>query len=497
MSYLLTFIALILIYLTYLYIKISAPPKFAKSIPVVSFIQIILAVFTGKTVHYRFNKILWPKLKEKGYAIVYGPFGWSFIIAKPVIAKSLFRNSNKFSKLVIPDPGSLTELFFGKANILGSDGEEWKRLRRPANPIFSQSFQPEVFSPCVLETLDALDERVNRHHGKPIEVKDLMELMSLDILGRGVFSHDFGAVKSLGNSNYYKLYSDIMKFLFNPIYFIIPRLAKLSFGPPDRTHKKIIEFNNFILSLISQRRKDLESGKFLDSKDLLSTMLRHDPDNPYDPLTDQELVHNINVFFFAGHDTTANTLAYALYYLARNRDVQEKLKKEIYREMNLELDNKKIHIPTLDQLKNMEYLNCVIKETMRISPAVLEFGRKVTEDYPIPEENIVIPKDTVVLLDIYSILHDPNIYTNPDEFNPDRFLNGRYDTDVYMPFGGGSRICVGMNFSLTEQKIFLALVLQKFDLRVTKDNPDYEKLRISGLGLGRAMDLKLNFEARL
>ncbi|KXN74937.1 cytochrome P450 [Conidiobolus coronatus NRRL 28638] len=263
-----------------------------------------------------------------------------------------------------------------------------------------------------------------------------------------------------------------------------------------RTRKKIIEFNNFILSLISQRRKDLESGKFLNSKDLLSTMLRSDPDSPYEPLTDEELVHNLNIFFLAGHDTTANTLSYALYHLARNRDVQDKLRNEIYQKMNLDDNQEKLVVPTSEQLKNMEYLNLVIKETMRISPAVLQIGRQLAEDYSIAEDNIVLPKGTNVGLSIYSILNDPAVYPNPEKFDPERFLNNKYEADTYIPFGGGSRICVGMNFSLMEQKIFLALLLQKFDLSVTKDNPDYEKLRISGLGLTRPMDLKLNFEAR-
>ncbi|KXN74938.1 cytochrome P450 [Conidiobolus coronatus NRRL 28638] len=455
------------------------------------------AALTGKTIHYRFKEVVWPKLREKGYAIILGPFGWNVHIAKPAVAKNLFRNSNQFLKPVISNPGSLTELFLGEVNIVGSNGEQWKRLRRPANPIFGQSFQPEAFSPCVLETLDALDERVNRLQGQPIEVKDLMELMTLDVLGKGIFSHDFEAVKSLGNSNYHKLYKGIMSFLFNPFFVIVRPLAKLSFGPPERARKNINEFNSFILGLINQRRKDLKNGKFLDSKDLLSTMLRDDPDSPYEPLTDEELVHNFNIFFLAGHDTTANTLSYALYHLARNRDVQDKLRNEIYQKMNLDDNQEKLVVPTSEQLKNMEYLNLVIKETMRVSPAVQQIGRKLAEDYTIPEDNIVLPKGTSVTLSIFSILNDPKIYPNPEKFDPERFLNTKYDIDTYMPFGGGSRMCVGMNFSLMEQKIFLSLLLQKFDLRITKDNPDYEQLRVSGLGLTRPMDLKLNFEARL
>ncbi|KXN65106.1 cytochrome P450 [Conidiobolus coronatus NRRL 28638] len=225
-------------------------------------------------------------------------------------------------------------------------------------------------------------------------------------------------------------------------------------------------------------------------------MLRKDPESPYEPLTDEELVQNINLFFFAGHDTTASTLSYALYSIARNRDIQDKLRNDIYQKMGLSDNHKKLVVPTSEQVKNMEYLHLVIKETMRMFPPILHLGRTLGEDYLIPEDNIVIPKGTNIALSIYSVLHDPKIYPNPEKFDPERFLNAKYDVDTYMPFGGGSRMCVGINFSLVEQKVFFALLLQKFDLKIAKDNPDHEQLRISGFGLTRPTDLKINFEAR-
>ncbi|KXN74936.1 hypothetical protein CONCODRAFT_2011 [Conidiobolus coronatus NRRL 28638] len=187
-------IILLLILCIYLHRKITTPPKFAKNLPVIPFLHTIYAAFTNKTVDYRFQNIEWPKLKEKGFAVMYGPIGWCIYVSKPDFAKKMFKDSNKFIKPIMKLKGSLGQLFAGDINIAASNGEEWKRLRRPANPIFSQTFQPEVYSPCVLETLDVLDERVNRLQGKPVEVKDLMELMTLDVLGRGIFSHDFEAI---------------------------------------------------------------------------------------------------------------------------------------------------------------------------------------------------------------------------------------------------------------------------------------------------------------
>ncbi|KXN74930.1 cytochrome P450, partial [Conidiobolus coronatus NRRL 28638] len=183
-------------------------------------------------------------------------------------------------------------------------------------------------------------------------------------------------------------------------------------------------------------------------------------------LTDKELINNLNIFFIAGHDTTANTLSYAMYHLAKNQHVQDKLRAEIYSTLQVDPNTKDLVIPTSEQLKSMNYLACFIKEVMRITPAVLQVNRELQSDYTIPTDKVVLPKGTQVMLSIYSIQHDPKIYPKPEEFDPERFLVGKYDTDIYMPFGGGTRMCVGMNFSLMEQKVYLSLLLQKFTLGI-------------------------------
>jgi cytochrome P450 len=102
----------------------------------------------------------------------------------------------------------------------------------------------------------------------------------------------------------------------------------------------------------------------------------------------------------------------------------------------------------------------------------------------------------MVSVSIYGAHHDPNVYPNPQKFEPERFLNGKYDNDIYLPFGGGSRMCIGMGFSLMEQRVYLSMLLQKFTLEIKKDNPDYDQLRMVGLRLTKAKDLRLNFTPR-
>ncbi|KXN74927.1 cytochrome P450 [Conidiobolus coronatus NRRL 28638] len=221
--------------------------------------------------------------------------------------------------------------------------------------------------------------------------------------------------------------------------------------------------------------------------------MRKSDSNDQDRLTDEEIVHNLNSFFVAGHDTTANSLACEMYHLAKNPNIQEKLRKEVFTTLKIESNASKLAIPTIDQIKEMEYLELFIKEAMRINPPVAEISRVLNDNYIIPGDHVVLPKGLRVSVSIYGIHHDPKIYKNPEEFNPERFLNGKYDTDVYMPFGGGSRMCIGSNFSLIEQKVFLIMLLQKFKVDIKPENADFEKLRIRGTVHTKPEDLNLNF----
>ncbi|KXN74928.1 cytochrome P450 [Conidiobolus coronatus NRRL 28638] len=462
-------------------------PKHLQSFPRVSFFGLVNTIFTGRSLDEHYKKVLDPALKEKGYAAQFWLGKWNVVVTQPQIAKQFFRNTTTFHK-ELPNIHGLFGKFLGKSNIFFSNGEDWRRHRKPANPIFHQTFHPEQFASSIEDTFEELMERINQSPDEALPVTDLMGLMTLDVLGKGIFSVDFEAVKSKGSSRYHHLYTSIINQIPNPVYFFFQFLHRYPMGKMAEAHKNIGEFKEFTMKMIQQRRKDLKDHKFEDSKDLLTTLLKETELNQEDPLTDEELVHNLNVFFIAGHDTTASSLSYGMYHLAKNQEVQKKLRKEIYEVLEISPETKK--------LKSMEYLGLVIKETMRISPPVGLLNRALADDYTIPGDSVVIPKGTVVGISIYAVHNDPKNFKNPEKFEPERFLNAKYDTNVYMPFGGGSRMCIGTNFSLIEQKVYLSMLVQKFILNIKKTNPDYENLRIRGLGLNRPQDLKLNFVPR-
>ncbi|KXN74932.1 cytochrome P450 [Conidiobolus coronatus NRRL 28638] len=486
---------LFIVILASIYFSVNKVPTEFKGIPKVSLWSFIRSIQKEDTLQEHYHGIIEPAIKERGYALVFLKSSWSLAVTRSDIIKQVFRNSQQFTKDVIRHHKSLEYKFTGKQNIVRSNGDDWRRFRRPANPIFNQTFQSDIFAESVKEVLNALTDRVNEHGSNPFEVSDLMELMTLDILGKGIFDFDFEAVRLKGTSKYHHIYNSAFSGVFDPLYLLLPFIEKLKLKKRMKKHHDAIEFKKFILGIVEERRSDIKAGK-ANGKDLLATMLAADPESPFEPLTDEELVENLIVFFIAGHDTTANTLSYAMYYLARNPEIQEKLRNEIYTTLKIPKDHEKLVVASTEQFKEMEYLNCVIKEVMRISPAVVQMFRIVEEDFNIQNENIVVPKGTLITLSVYGAHHDPKTYPNPHKFEPERFLNGKYDTDIYLPFGGGSRMCVGMGFSLMEQRVYLTLLLQKFTIEIKEDNHDFNSLRLSGLVLTKAKDLKLNFHPR-
>ncbi|PRD21810.1 UNVERIFIED_CONTAM: Cytochrome P450 3A8 [Trichonephila clavipes] len=211
------------------------------------------------------------------------------------------------------------------------------------------------------------------------------------------------------------------------------------------------------------------------------------------PLSTNELIAQCVIFFLAGFETTASTLAFVSFYLALNPDVQDKLVAEI--DETVKAGNSEL---TYEAIQNMKYLDNVISETLRINPPSARLERVASEDYKLGDTGIVIPKHTIVTIPIYAIHRDPKYFPDPEKFDPDRFTpeeRVKRSPYVFMPFGAGPRNCVGMRFALVEVKVCLAYVLSNFKIKKspqTKVPLEY----LIGNGLLQPKDVTLQFELR-
>lgn len=157
-----------------------------------------------------------------------------------------------------------------------------------------------------------------------------------------------------------------------------------------------------------------------------------------------------------------------MFELAKHPDIQRKVQDEIDQVLS-ETDDGEF---TYDNLSKLKYLECCIDEALRKYPIVPVHFRTATRDYEIKESGLTIPKGTGIFIPVMGIQRDPEVYDDPMEFIPERFLNsstggGKVEGVYYMPFGDGPRNCIGMRLGKLTTKIGLALILQKFSVAHT------------------------------
>ncbi|XP_033345725.1 cytochrome P450 4C1-like [Bombus vosnesenskii] len=175
-------------------------------------------------------------------------------------------------------------------------------------------------------------------------------------------------------------------------------------------------------------------------------------------IDDEGIREEVDTFMFAGHDTTAIAVCYIIMLLAEHKEVQDRVRAEV--KAVLKENEGKLNMSTLQDLS---YLERCIKESLRLYPSVPRIGRKTEKELKLG--NCKLPSSTEVLVDIYNIHRDPRYWPNPDIFDPDRFLPENSKSRhpyVYVPFGAGSRNCIGKRFAMLELKIIMSFLLNNY-----------------------------------
>ncbi|KAL6446196.1 hypothetical protein ACFW04_001078 [Cataglyphis niger] len=209
--------------------------------------------------------------------------------------------------------------------------------------------------------------------------------------------------------------------------------------------------NNVALDVICGKRK---RKAFLD-------LLLDQNEKDEVPLTEDELRAQVDTFMFEGHDTTAVAITWTLFLLGNNFEHQEKVHEE------LEEVFKDLKTPaSLKELSQLKYLDRIIKETLRLFPSVPMITRKLTKD--IKMDGYTLPKGVTVILAINLLHKNPEVWSDPNKFDPDRFLpdNSKYRNPyAYVPFSAGPRNCIGQRFALLEEKTILTAILRKWRVK--------------------------------
>ncbi|KAI8868466.1 cytochrome P450, partial [Ramicandelaber brevisporus] len=369
----------------------------------------------------------------------------------------------------------------GKNIVTLATGDEWRAHRHLANPPFKRSFDLTIFGNSALELFKSIErDQAASPDGinTVIPMNEYMQQLTLDMLGKALFGYDFQALTKPGGEMVTR-YNSVMRAMFNPLYLIVTWLDRLF--PRRKIQRDAEQFLDAMMEVVTKKKTELDElrrqGKFDEAEarmDLIQHLLLGTEDKvdaqgniiEKAVLTEYDLRCAFFVFLLAGHDTTSNALASALFLLAQDQDVQEKIRAEADAVLgSADLDA----IPTHEDLKQMPYLFAAIKEVTRLYPPVNQIGNRIVAEETELVPGLIVPEGTQVGIDV-SMLHLSKSVWGSDAamFRPERFLDAdgaataKLAPSSWIPFSGGVRQCLGMGMSLLEQKVVLAMLIRRY-----------------------------------
>uniref|UniRef100_A0A3Q2HUL6 Cytochrome P450 3A n=1 Tax=Equus caballus TaxID=9796 RepID=A0A3Q2HUL6_HORSE len=372
----------------------------------------------------------------------------SFIIGsapKMTVTKYLINNCCPFKKCYTFGPEG-----FMKNAITRSEDEQWKRIRTLLTPTFTSGKLKEMF-PIIGHYGDVLvrNLRNEAEKGKPVTLKNIFGAYSMDV----ITSTSFGVnIDSLNNPQ--DPFVDNAKRLLR-LDFLDPLILSITLFPFLRPVYEALNISVFPKSVTDFFIKSVKRMK--------ESRLKNKETVKY-ALSDLELVAQSIVFIFAGYETTSTSLSFLMYLLATHPDVQQKLQKEI----DVTFPNKVP--PTYDALLQMDYLDMVLNESLRLFPVAGRLQRICKKDVEL--NGVFIPKRTLVTVPTFVLHRASEFWPEPEEFRPERFSKENKDSInpyIYLPFGTGPRNCIGMRFALMNMKLAVVRVLQNFSFKPCKE----------------------------
>ncbi|MBO9203042.1 cytochrome P450 [Niastella sp. MAH-29] len=336
--------------------------------------------------------------------------------------------------------------------ILFSNGAFWLQQRRLIQPAFHRE-KLQGLQAVIIETIK--ESIAKCPIGNAVDLYPFVHGLSFRMLLRSIFDVPLtpDIIAEIG-----QLFADIQEFLIKDTNQPVRRLWYPVTGEQRTTSRKAHRLRAIIGDIIHQRKSSGES-----TGDLLDMLLHSTYEDTGERMAEEQIIDEVLILIFAGHETTANTLSWLLYLLANNPPALKQLQSSL------------IDTSVQDALTN-ECLKATISEAMRLYPAAWMTERVAIEadrfgPYSFPGGTIIIPF-------FFGLHRDEQIWENASVFDPERFMPGGKATRSknYFPFGAGPRMCVGNHFAMTEMCFFVHAFLTEFEIQSTGHTPAMKAL---------------------
>lgn len=372
-------------------------------------------------------------------------------LSHPQAIKEMFAASpDKF------DSGTKSQFIaslLGEQSLVLLDGAQHQRQRKLLTPPFHGDRMKSYG-----ELICQITQKVisNWKIGEPFEIRNSMQEISLGVILQAVFGLNEGE----RYDEIKQLIASILDISASPLratLVFVPFLQKdlgawSPWGSFLRQQKRL---DDLLYAEIQDRRDNPDPSR----EDILSLMMAA-RDEEGQPMSKQEIRDELMTLLVAGHETTASSLTWAFYWIHHHPEIREKLLAE------LDAVDKKEDLTTIAKLP---YLNGVCAETLRIYPIISNAFPRINKA-PIKIMDYEYPPETKLIPCIYLTHHREDLYPEPKQFKPERFIDKQYSPYEYLPFGGGNRRCIGMAFALFEMKLVLTTVLKNLDLGIVNNH---------------------------
>ncbi|AEC10778.1 Cytochrome P450 superfamily [Arabidopsis thaliana x Arabidopsis arenosa] len=378
-------------------------------------------------------------------------------ISDPELAKTML--SNKLGFFVKSKARPEAVKLVGSKGLVFIEGADWVRHRRILNPAFSidrLKIMTTVMVDCTLKMLEEWRKESTKEETEHPKIKKEMneefQRLTADIIATSAFGSSYveGIEVFRSQMELKRCYTTSLNQVSIPGTQYLPTPSNIRVWKLER------KMDNSIKRIISSRLQSKSDY----GDDLLGILLKaYNTEGKERKMSIEEIIHECRTFFFGGHETTSNLLAWTTMLLSLHQDWQEKLREEIFKECGKE------KTPDSETFSKLKLMNMVIMESLRLYGPVSALAREASVNIKLGD--LEIPKGTTVVIPLLKMHSDKTLWgSDADKFNPMRFANGvsraANHPNALLAFSVGPRACIGQNFVMIEAKTVLTMILQRF-----------------------------------
>ena len=339
--------------------------------------------------------------------------------------------------------------------LVTNDGPGWVRQRALMQPMFGNRRINAFDGTINALTSSVMDEWETRVGGGTVRIDCEMSRLTFGIVGATLFGSDIerhagevAEILEVANLN------PLEPRALMTLYSWVPTPHNLKW------RRAVRRLDRIVYGMIEERRRRGAGGE-----DILDYLIRALDDENGEGMDQRQMRDEVVTLMLAGHETSANALAWTLYLLGKHPDVETRLAENLAATLGGAA-------ATADDLPRIPYLKQVVQESMRLYPPVWAYARKSEQQEEF--NGYLLPANAYVAVVPYALHRHPEFWTDPERFDPDRFEPSRGDARhpySYLPFAAGPRTCIGAGMAMLETQLVLAQILQRFKVHLVPDHP--------------------------